>query len=47
MKLLTGRVSGDCPAEDELSYLREFEHITLARMLLARYERDHDRQLDP
>ena len=24
-------------AEDELSYLREFEHITLARVLLARY----------
>ena len=27
-------------AEDELSYLREFEHITLARVLLARYRRD-------
>ena len=26
--------------EDELSYLREFEHITLARVLLARYRRD-------
>ena len=25
-------------AADDLSYLREFEHITLARMLLARYE---------
>ena len=24
--------------DDDLSYLREFEHITLARMLLARYE---------
>jgi LuxR family transcriptional regulator, maltose regulon positive regulatory protein len=24
-------------ADDDLSYLREFEHITLARMLLARY----------
>ena len=24
-------------AEDDLSYLREFEHITLARVLLARY----------
>ena len=24
-------------AEDDLSYLREFEHITLARILLARY----------
>ena len=23
--------------EDDLSYLREFEHITLARVLLARY----------
>jgi LuxR family maltose regulon positive regulatory protein len=26
--------------EDDLSYLREFEHITLARMLLARYQSD-------
>jgi LuxR family maltose regulon positive regulatory protein len=26
--------------EDDLSYLREFEHITLARMLLARYATD-------
>ena len=26
--------------EDELSYLREFEHITLARVLLARYQSD-------
>ncbi len=28
-------------AEDDLSYLREFEHITLARVLLARYKSDH------
>jgi LuxR family maltose regulon positive regulatory protein len=27
-------------AQDDLSYLREFEHITLARVLLARYQRD-------
>ncbi len=27
--------------EDELSYVREFEHITLARVLLARYTSDH------
>jgi LuxR family maltose regulon positive regulatory protein len=27
--------------EDDLSYLREFEHITLARVLLARYKSDH------
>jgi ATP/maltotriose-dependent transcriptional regulator MalT len=27
-------------AQDELSYLREFEHITLARVLLARYQSD-------
>ncbi|MCL4301814.1 MAG: helix-turn-helix transcriptional regulator [Anaerolineae bacterium] len=27
-------------AEDNLSYLREFEHITLARVLLARYKHD-------
>nr|MDQ6950021.1 LuxR C-terminal-related transcriptional regulator [Actinomycetota bacterium] len=26
--------------EDDLSYLREFEHITLARVLLARYQSD-------
>ena len=25
-------------ADDDLSYLREFEHITLARMLLARHQ---------
>lgn len=27
-------------AQDDLSYLREFEHITLARVLLARYQHD-------
>ena len=27
-------------AEDDLSYLREFEHITLARVLLAQYKSD-------
>jgi LuxR family maltose regulon positive regulatory protein len=27
--------------DDDLSYLREFEHLTLARVLVARYERDH------
>ncbi|HSN23862.1 MAG TPA: LuxR C-terminal-related transcriptional regulator, partial [Methylomicrobium sp.] len=27
-------------AEDELSYMREFDHITLARVLLARYQSD-------
>jgi LuxR family maltose regulon positive regulatory protein len=26
--------------EDDLSYLREFEHLTLARVLLARYQND-------
>jgi hypothetical protein len=26
--------------ENELSYLREFDHITLARVLLARYQSD-------
>ncbi len=31
-----GARSEACRADDELSYLREFEHITLARMLLAR-----------
>jgi LuxR family transcriptional regulator, maltose regulon positive regulatory protein len=28
-------------AKDDLSYLREFEHITLARILLARYRVEH------
>ena len=28
----------DLSADDDLSYLREFEHITLARMLLARHQ---------
>ncbi len=28
----------DLAADDDLSYLREFEHITLARLLLARYQ---------
>ena len=27
--------------EDDLSYLHEFDHITLARVLLARYQADH------
>ena len=30
---------------DDLSYLREFEHITLARVLLARYKSDRAEQL--
>ena len=29
-------------AQDDLSYLREFEHITLARVLLARYKSDRE-----
>jgi LuxR family maltose regulon positive regulatory protein len=29
---------------DDLSYLREFEHITLARILLAQYQRDGEAQ---
>src|SRR5690606_23098162 len=28
--------------DDELSYLHEFEHITLARLLIARYRREGD-----
>jgi LuxR family maltose regulon positive regulatory protein len=28
--------------DDELSYLREFEHVTLARLLLARHRRDRE-----
>jgi LuxR family maltose regulon positive regulatory protein len=31
-------------AHDDLSYLREFEHITLARILLARYRSDREEQ---
>ena len=34
-------------AEDNLSYLREFEHITLARILLAQYQTRPYGQLDP
>ena len=32
-------------ADDNLSYLREFEHITLARVLLASYKNDHKESL--
>lgn len=32
--------------EDDLSYLREFEHITLARLLLARYKSDYGDRAD-
>ena len=32
--------------DDDLSYLREFEHITLARLLLARYKSDHGDRAD-
>lgn len=34
-------------ATDDLSYLREFEHITLARVLLARWQSDHDQHSLP
>ena len=30
----------DLAVDDNLSYLREFEHVTLARVLIARYRRD-------
>jgi LuxR family maltose regulon positive regulatory protein len=30
----------DLSVDDELSYLREFEHMTLARVLIARYKND-------
>ena len=30
----------DISVDDELNYLREFEHITLARVLIARYKND-------
>lgn len=29
-------------ANDDLSYLREFEHLTLARVLITQYKRDHE-----
>jgi LuxR family maltose regulon positive regulatory protein len=32
--------------KDDLSYLREFEHITLARLLLAQYKSDHGDRAD-
>jgi LuxR family maltose regulon positive regulatory protein len=32
--------------EDDLSYLREFEHITLVRVLLVQYAAERDAQLD-
>ena len=39
-------MSRACPPQDDLSYLREFEHITLARVLLARSTSDRaDRSL--
>ena len=37
----------DLSVEDDLSYLREFEHITLARILLARYRNVRDAQSMP
>ena len=38
--VFTWLTSRDLSADDELTYLREFEHVTLARALLARHERD-------
>jgi LuxR family maltose regulon positive regulatory protein len=32
--------------DDDLSYLREFEHLTLARLLVARYRNDADDSID-
>jgi LuxR family maltose regulon positive regulatory protein len=32
----------DLSVDDDLSYLREFEHITLTRMLIARYRNEQD-----
>jgi LuxR family maltose regulon positive regulatory protein len=29
-------------SDDDLSYLREYEHVTLARLLLAPHRRDRD-----
>lgn len=33
---------GGLTADDDLSYVREFEHITLARTLIARHAAEHD-----
>ena len=33
----------DLSVDDDLSYVREFEHITLARVLLARHATDGDK----
>ena len=38
----TGPGSKACPPDDNLTYVREFEHITLARVLLARSASDGD-----
>ena len=35
-------MSRACPSHDDLSYLREFEHITLARVLIAEYQSDRE-----
>ena len=32
----------DLSVDDDLIYMREFEHIMLARVLIARYKSDHD-----
>ena len=42
MQRSVGRVSRGLSAADDLTYLREFEHITLARALLARKAAEHD-----
>ncbi len=39
--LARAREQGLSP-DDDLSYLREFEHLTLARVLIARYRNDRD-----
>ena len=42
-----GAASEDLSPDDELSYLREYEHVTLARILLAQHARDGDAQRWP
>jgi LuxR family maltose regulon positive regulatory protein len=39
-EVFTWLATRDLSPDDELTYLREFEHVTLARALLARYVRD-------
>ncbi len=34
-------------ADDEINYLNEFEHLTLARVLIAEYQHNHTERIHP